>query len=103
LQYIGLPENDSHPQTSVRVLQKGSHLGSYLTELNPEAENGVHENSDAYLKCSHEQAYKNIAIENGTILVNEKGQPVGVSLIRDFIVPATNIKVQIPSGTSFGG
>jgi hypothetical protein len=103
LQYIGPSGSNSHPQTPVGVLQKGSHSGSYSTESNLKAENGIHENSDAYLRYSHKQAYKNTAIEDGIILVNKKGQPVGVSLIRDFTAPATNIEVQIPSGTSFGG
>jgi hypothetical protein len=102
LQYIGLFGNDSHPQIPVGVSQKSSHLGLYSTELNPEAENGVHKNSDAHLRYSYEQAYENIAIGDGTILVNEKGQSMGVSLIRNFTAPATNIEVQIPSGTSSG-
>jgi hypothetical protein len=102
LQYIGPFGNNSHPQTLIKVSQKSSHLGSYLKESNPEAENEVHENFDAYLKCSHKQAHKNTAIGNGTILINEEGQPVGVSLINDFIAPATNIEVHIPSGTSSG-
>jgi hypothetical protein len=102
LQYIGLSENDSHPQTSIKVSQKGSHSKSYLKKLNFKAENGIHENFNAYLKCSHKQAYENTAIGNGTILVNKKGQPVGVSLISDFIALATNIEMHIPSGTSFG-
>jgi hypothetical protein len=84
LQYIGPFGNDSHPQTSVGVSQKGSHSGLHSTESNPEAENGVHENSDAHLGCSHEQAHENTAIGDGTILVDEEGQP-------------------IPSGTSSGG
>jgi hypothetical protein len=103
LQYIGPPGNDSHPQTSVEVSQKGSHSGLHSTKLNPEAENRVHENSDAHLKCSHKQAYKNTAIADGIILVDEKGQPMGVNLIRDFTAPATNIEVQIPSGTNSDG
>jgi hypothetical protein len=102
LQYIGPFRNNSHPQTSVKVSQKGSHLRSHSKELNPEAENGVYENFDAYLGCSHEQAHKNIAIRNGTILINEEGQLVGVNLISDFIASATNIEVHISSGTSFG-
>jgi hypothetical protein len=102
LQYIGPFGNDSHPQTPVKVLQKGSHSRLHLKELNPKAENGVHKNFDAHLECSHKQAYKNTAIRNGTILVNKKGQPVGVSLISDFIASATNIEVHIPSGTSSG-
>jgi hypothetical protein len=102
LQYIGLPRSNSHPQTSVGVSQKGSHSKSYLKELNPKAENGVHENFNAHLRYLHEQAYKNIAIKDGTILVNEKGQPVEVSLINDFTTSATNIEVHIPSGTSSG-
>jgi hypothetical protein len=100
LQYIGPSGNNSHPQTSVGVSQKGSHLGSYSTELNPKTENEVRENSDAHLGCSHKQAHENIAIGDGTILINEKGQPVGVSLTKNFTAPATNIEVQIPSGTS---
>jgi hypothetical protein len=103
LQYIGLFGNDSHSQTFVKVSQKGSHSGLYSTESNPKAENEIHKNSDAHLKCLYKQAHKNTAIANGTILVNEKGQPVGVNLIRDFTAPATNIEVQIPSGTSSGG
>jgi hypothetical protein len=102
LQYIGPPGNDSHSQTSIGVSQKGSHLKLHSTELNPKAENKVHKNSDAHLRCSHEQAHKNTAIGDGIILVDEKGQPVGVSLIRDFTAPATNIEMQIPSGTSSG-
>jgi hypothetical protein len=102
LQYIGPSGNDSHPQTFVKVSQKGSHSGSYSKESNFEAENGVHKNFDAHLRCSHKQAYKNTAIGNGTILVDEKGQPVGVNLTNDFIAPATNIEVYIPSGTSSG-
>jgi hypothetical protein len=103
LQYIGLFGSDSHPQIPVKISQKGSHSGSYSTELNPKAENGVYKNSDAYLGCSHKQAYENTAIGDGTILVDEKGQPVGVNLIKDFTASATNIEVQIPSGTSSGG
>jgi hypothetical protein len=103
LQYIGPFGSDSHPQIFIGVSQKGSHSRSYSTESNPEAENEVYKNSDAHLRCSHEQAYENTVIGDGTILVNEKGQPVGVSLIRDFTAPATNIEVQIPSGTSSGG
>jgi hypothetical protein len=102
LQYIGPPENDSHSQTPIGVLQKSSHLGSHSTESNPKAENGVHKNSNAYLKYSYKQAHKNIAIKNGTILINKKGQPVRISLIKNFIAPATNIEMQIPSGTSSG-
>jgi hypothetical protein len=102
LQYIGLSGNDLHPQTPVEVSQKGSHLGSHLKESNSKAENGVHENFDAYLRCSHEQAYKNTAIRNGTILVDEEGQLVGINLTNDFIAPATNIEVHILSGTSSG-
>jgi hypothetical protein len=101
MQYIGLFGNNSHPQTFVKVSQKGSHLGSHSKELNPKAENGIYKNFDAHLKCLYKQAYKNTAIGNGTILVDEKGQPVGVSLISDFIVPATNIEVHISSGTTF--
>jgi hypothetical protein len=103
LQYIGPSGNDSHSQISVRISQKGSHLGLYSTESNPKAENEIHKNSDAHLGCSHKQAHKNTAIADGTILVNKKGQPVGVNLTRDFTASATNIEVQIPSGTSFGG
>jgi hypothetical protein len=103
LQYIGPFGNDLHPQTSIGVLQKGSHSESHSTKLNPKAENEVHKNSDAHLRCSYKQAHKNIAIADGTILVDKKGQPVGVNLIKDFTALATNIKVQIPSGTSFGG
>jgi hypothetical protein len=102
LQYIGAFGNDSHSQTSVGVSQKGSHSGLHSKELNPEAENGVHENFDAHLRCSHKQAYKNTAIGNGTILVNKKGQLVGVSLTSDFTASAINIEVHIPSGTSSG-
>jgi hypothetical protein len=103
LQYIGLFGNNSHPQTSVKVSQKGSHLRSHSTESNPEAENGVHKNSDAHLRYSHKQIYKNIAIGDGTILIDEKGQPMGVSLIRNFTASATNIEVQIPFGTNSDG
>jgi hypothetical protein len=100
LQYIGPPGSDSHSQTSVEVLQKGSYSGLYSKELNPEAENGIHKNFDAHLRCLHKQAHKNTAIGDGTILVDEKGQPVGVNLTSDFTAPATNIEVHIPSGTS---
>jgi hypothetical protein len=103
LQYIGPPGNDSHPQTFIKVSQKGSHLRLYSTELNPEIENGIYENSNAHLRYSYEQAHKNTIIGNSTILVNKKGQLVGVSLTKNFTAPATNIEVQIPSGTSFGG
>jgi hypothetical protein len=103
LQYIGPFGNDSHSQTFIKVSQKGSHLGSYSTESNPEAKNGVRENSNAHLRYSYKQAHKNTAIGNGTILVDKKGQPMGVSLIRNFTAPATNIEVQIPSGTSSDG
>jgi hypothetical protein len=103
LQYIGPPGNDLHPQTIIEVSQKGSHSRLYSTKSNPEVENGVYENFDAYLKCSYKQIYKNTAIEDGTILVNKKGQPVGVSLIKNFIASAINIEMQIPSGTSFNG
>jgi hypothetical protein len=103
LQYIGPPGSDSHSQTSVGVSQKGSYSGSYSTKLNPKAENKVHENSDAYLGCSYEQAYENTAIADGTILVNKEGQPVGVNLTKDFTASATNIEVQIPLGTSSDG
>jgi hypothetical protein len=102
LQYIGLFGNNSHSQTPVEVSQKGSHLGSHSKESNPKAENGVHENFDAYLRCLYKQAYKNTAIEDGTILVDKKGQLMGVNLTNDFITPATNIKMHIPSGTSSG-
>jgi hypothetical protein len=102
LQYIGLLGNDSHSQIPVGISQKGSHLGSHSKELNPKAENGVHKNFNAHLRCSYKQVYKNTAIGNGIILVNEKGQPVGVSLINNFIAPATNIEVHIPSGTRSG-
>jgi hypothetical protein len=103
LQYIGLSGNDSHPQTFIGVSQKGSHSGLYSTESNPKAENEVRENSDAHLGCSYKQAHKNTAIGNGTILVDEKGQPMGVSLTKNFTTPATNIEMQIPFGTSSGG
>jgi hypothetical protein len=102
LQYIGPFGSDSHSQIFVGVSQKGSHSGSYSKESNPEAENEVYENFNAHLECSHEQAHKNTAIGDGTILVNEKGQPVGVNLISDFIALVTNIEVHIPSGTSSG-
>jgi hypothetical protein len=102
LQYIGPSGSDSHPQTPVKVLQKGSHLGSHSKKSNLKAENGIYENFDAYLRCSYKQAHENIAIGNGTILVNEKSQPVGVNLINDFIASAINIEVHIPSGTSSG-
>jgi hypothetical protein len=102
LQYIGPFGSDSHSQIFIRVSQKGSHLGLYLKESNPEAENGVYENFDAHLRCSYKQAYENTAIGDGTILVNEEGQPVGVNLINDFTILATNIEVHIPSGTSSG-
>jgi hypothetical protein len=102
LQYIGPPGNDSHPQTPVKVSQKGSHSGSHSKKSNPKAENEVHKNFDAHLKCSYKQAYENTAIGDGTILVDKKGQPVEVNLTNDFIAPATNIEVHIPSGTSSG-
>jgi hypothetical protein len=102
LQYIGPSGNDSHPQTFIKVLQKGSHLGSYLKESNPKAENGIHKNFDAHLRCLHKQAHKNTAIGDGTILIDKKSQPVGVSLTNDFIAPATNIEVHIPSEMSSG-
>jgi hypothetical protein len=102
LQYIGPFGNDSHSQTSIGVSQKGSHLGLYSEESNPKAENEVHKNFDAHLRCLYEQAYENIAIEDGTILVNKKGQPVKVSLISNFTASATNIEVHIPSGTNSG-
>jgi hypothetical protein len=85
----------------VPYLRKGSNLGSYSEELNPEAENGIHENFNAHSRCLHKQVHKNTVIENGIILVNEKGQPIKVSLINNFTVSATNIEVHIPSGTSF--
>jgi hypothetical protein len=102
LQYIRPFENDSHSQTSIGVLQKGSHLGLHSKALNPKAENRVHKNFDAHLGCSHEQAYENTAIKDGTILVNKEGQPVKISLISDFTASATNIEVHISSGTSSG-
>jgi hypothetical protein len=102
LQYIGPFGNDSHPQTFVKISQKGSHSGLYSKESNPKTENGVYKNFDAHLRCSHKQAYENIAIGDGTILVNKKGQPVEVSLINDFTALATNIEVYIPSETSSG-
>jgi hypothetical protein len=86
LQYIGPFGNNSHSQTFVGISQKGSHLGSYSKESNPKAENEVHKNFDAHLGCSHKQAYKNTAIGDGTTLINEEGQPVGISLISDFKV-----------------
>jgi hypothetical protein len=100
LQYIGLSGNDSHPQTPVGISQKGSHSESYSKKSNPKAENGIHENFDAHLRCLHKQAHENTAIGDGTILVDKEGQPVGVSLINDFTTPATNIEVHISSGTS---
>jgi hypothetical protein len=102
LQYIGLFGNDSHSQIFVEISQKSSHSRSHSKESNLKAENGVYKNFDAHLKCSHKQAHENTAIENGTILVNEKNQPVKISLINDFIVSATNIEVHILSGTSSG-
>jgi hypothetical protein len=102
LQYIGLSGNNSHSQTFIEVSQKGSHSGSYSEESNSKAENEVHENFDAHLECSHKQVYKNTAIGNGIILVNKKGQPVGVSLINNFIALAINIEVHILSGTNSG-
>jgi hypothetical protein len=102
LQYIGLSGSDSHPQISVKVLQKGSYSGSHSKESNLKAENGIHKNFDAHLKYSHKQAHENIAIEDGTILVDKKSQPMGVNLINDFTAPATNIEVHIPSETSSG-
>jgi hypothetical protein len=102
LQYIGLSGNDSHSQTFVKVLQKGSHSGLYLKESNPKAENRVHKNFDAYLGCLYKQAYKNTAIGNGTILVDKEDQLVKVNLISDFTASAINIEVHIPSGTSSG-
>jgi hypothetical protein len=102
LQYIGLFRNDSHLQIFIKVSQKGSHSGLYLKKSNFKTENEVYKNFDAYLKCLYKQAYKNITIGNGTILVNEKSQPVGVSLISDFTASAINIKMHIPFGTSSG-
>jgi hypothetical protein len=102
LQYIGPFGSDSHPQIFVKVSQKGSHSGSHSKESNPKAENEVHKNFDAHLGCSHKQAHKNTTIGDGTILVDKKGQPVGVNLTSDFTAPATNIEVHIPSGTSSG-
>jgi hypothetical protein len=96
------PATDSHPQTPIKVSQKGSHSGSHSKKSNFKAENGVHKNFDAHLKCLYEQAYKNIAIGDGTILINKKGQPVRVNLTNDFTASATNIKMHIPSGTSSG-
>jgi hypothetical protein len=86
LQYIGPSRNDSHSQTFVEILQKGSNLKLYSKESNPKAENGIHENFDAYFECLYKQAHKNIAIENGTILVNKEGQPMGIRLTNNFIV-----------------
>jgi hypothetical protein len=102
LQYIGPFRSDSHPQIPVGVLQKGSHSGLYSKKSNPEAENGVYKNFNAYLRCLYKQIYKNAAIKNGITLVNKKGQPMKVSLISDFIASATNIEVHIPSGTNSG-
>jgi hypothetical protein len=102
LQYIGPFGNDSHPQIFVEISQKNSHSRLHSKESNPKAENRVHKNFNAHLKCSHKQAHKNTAIKNGTILINKKNQPVGVSLINDFTAPAINIKMHIPSGTSSG-
>jgi hypothetical protein len=102
LQYIGPSGNDSHSQTPVGISQKNSHLGSHSKELNPKAENEIHKNFDAHLKCLHKQAHKNTAVEDGTILVNKKSQLIGVNLTNNFIAPATNIEVHIPSGTSSG-
>jgi hypothetical protein len=100
LQYIGPFGNDSHPQISVKVSQKGSHSGLYSEKSNSKAENEVHENFNAHLKYSYKQAYKNIAIENGTILINKEDQPVKVSLINNFTALAINIEVHILSETS---
>jgi hypothetical protein len=100
LQYIGPSGNNSHPQTPIEVLQKSSHSGSHSKKSNPKAENGIHKNFDAYLRCSHKQAHKNTAIRNGTILVNKKGQLMEVNLTNDFTASATNIEMHIPSGTS---
>jgi hypothetical protein len=102
LQYIGPFGSNSHPQTSIKILQKGSYLGLHSKESNLKAENGVHKNFDVHLGCLYKQAYENIAIENGTILVNKKSQLMKVSLISDFTASATNIEVHIPSGTSSG-
>jgi hypothetical protein len=90
LQYIGPSENDSHPQTSVEISQKGSHSESHSKKSNPKAENGVYKNFDAHLKYSYKQAHENIAIRNSTIRINKKNQPVEISLINDFITSATN-------------
>jgi hypothetical protein len=102
LQYIGLFGNNSHPQTFVGVSQKGSHLGSHSKESNPKAENEVHKNFNAHLRCSHKQVYKNTAIKDGTILVNKKDQLMEVNLINNFTALATNIEVHILSETSSG-
>jgi hypothetical protein len=101
LQYIGLFGNNSHPQIPVGVSQKGSHSVLYSKKSNLKAENKVHKNFDAYLRCSYKQVYKNIAIKDGTILVDKKDQPVGVGLISNFIASAINIEVHIPFETSF--
>jgi hypothetical protein len=100
LQYIGPPGNNSHPQTPVEISQKSSHSGSHSKKSNTKAENGIHKNFDAHLKCSHKQAHENTAIKDSTILINKKGQPVKVNLTNDFTTLATNIEVHIPSGTS---
>jgi hypothetical protein len=102
LQYIGPFGNDSHPQTLIKVLQKSSHSGSHSKELNLKAENEIYKNFDAHLRYSYKQAHKNTAIEDNTILINEKSQPMGVSLINNFIAPVINIDIHIPSGTSSG-
>jgi hypothetical protein len=102
LQYIGLFGNNSHSQIFVRVLQKSSHSGLYSKKLNPKAENEIHKNFDAHLKCSHKQAYKNTVIGDGTILIDKKNQPIKVSLINNFTALVTNIEVHIPFGTSSG-
>jgi hypothetical protein len=102
LQYIGLFGNDSHSQIFVKILQKSSHLGLYSKELNFKAENEVHKNFNAHLRYLYKQAYKNIAIGDGTILVNKKSQLVGVNLINDFIALTINIEVHILFGTSSG-
>jgi hypothetical protein len=100
LQYIGPFGNDSHPQIPIEISQKGSHSKLHSTKSNSKAENRIHKNSDAHLGYSYKQTHKNTAIGDGTILINKKNQPVGVSLIKDFTASAINIEVQIPSGTS---
>jgi hypothetical protein len=102
LQYIGPSGNDLHPQTFIEISQKNSHSRLYSKKSNPKAENGINKNFNAYLKCSYKQVHKNIAIRNGIILINKKGQLVEVSLINNFTVLATNIKEHIPFGTNSG-